>query len=613
MRHAFRPTLTTLALATLMAGCASSGSSSSGYYATALTNISGAKVNLTGNRLDAWVGCNHLSANARPDEARLDVGEIASTRMACQPGDERREKVLAEFLKRGPKLDKTGDMWLLRDNVHAVVVHTNTDPQLTHASFGPNPAGPSADASDSALAMDRANKHERREQTASRPAPQQQAPQVAATTAPQATPEPAPTVETTAPQQPAPKRVAERPRLQFYSQVDAGAPVTHARTRAVAQAPRVEPVSIAPERTPIGVSNEIHTGDTVAPATRTVAQAPASTDTAPERAPIGVSNEIHTGDTVAPAPARTVAQTPAAPASINTAAEREPIGVSNEIRTGNTVAPAPARTVAQTPAAPASINTAAEREPIGVSNEIRTGDTVAPAPTRTVAQAPTAAEPINTASEQAPVALNDRIHTGDTVAAAQQTGTSQAPSAQSRPAPREATTMALAPREAVQATRLSQNDTPVLAQQSPRLDLWEQMGADSWQLAPQHTPSESTTPWQPAVETSRHAWFASLLKGDTESELPDMTVTAPREIRSYAVRESNQWVLYSGEPINQSQEKVLSDEPHRQEAAPELTDRDSGDDSSVITTSRLDESALERGVRATTSRALNWLSARWQA
>ncbi|MFC0338014.1 Heat shock protein HslJ [Kushneria avicenniae] len=575
MRHAFRPTLTTLALATLMAGCASSGSSSSGYYATALTNISGAKVNLTGNRLDAWVGCNHLSANARPDEARLDVGDIASTQMACQPSDERREKVLAEFLKRGPKLDKTGDMWLLRDNVHAVVVHTNTDPQLTHASFGPNPAATGADngATESALAMDRAIERESLEQAASRPAPHQQAPQqqaqqVAATPAPRTTPEPAPAVRTaaTAPQPSAPEPVAERPHLQFYSQVGAGAPVTRARSRAMAQAPAAEPVDTAPERSSIGMSNEIHTGNTVAPA-RTVAQAP-----------------------------------------VNTAPERAPIGMGNEIRTGDTVAPAPARTVAQAPAAAEPINTASERAPVGLGNEIRTGDTVAPAPARTVAQAPTtAAEPINTAAEQEPIALNGQIQTGDTLAPAQ-----QAQVAQSRSAPRGATTMALAPSDAVQATRMTGEVSRDVALQSPRLDLWQQMGADGWQLAPQHTPSDSA-PWQPAVETSRLAWFASLLKGDTASNLPDVTVTAPREIRSYAVRESNQWVLYSGEPIDQAQQKVLSDEPHQQDKSHELTERDSVSDKGVITTSRLDESALERGVRATTSRALSWLSARWQA
>ncbi|WP_299260294.1 META domain-containing protein [uncultured Kushneria sp.] len=532
MRHAFRPTLTTLALATLMAGCASSGSSSSGYYATALTNISGARVNLTGNRLDAWVGCNHLSANARPENATLEVGEIASTRMACQPGDDRREQVLAEFLKRGPKLDKTGDMWLLRDNVHAVVVHTNSDPQLTHASFGPNPAGRSADASatESALAMDRAIERETREQAASRPASVQQ-PQVAA-------------------------------------------------ARAVE--PPAEPVNAAPER-----------------------------------APIGMHNELRTGNTVAPAPVRTVAQAPAVE-PINTAPERAPIGLDSQIRTGDTVAPAPVRTVAQAPAVE-PVNTVPERAPIGMHNELRTGNTVAPAPARTIAQASTV-EPINTASERAPVALNDEIRTGSVVAAApapaavQQAPAQSAPVqvAQSRPAPRAATTMALAPQEAVQATQLSQVETPTLAQQSPRLDLWQQMGADSWQLAPQHSPQENA-PWQPAVETSRLAWFASLLKGDTTDNLPDMTVTAPREIHSYAVRESNQWVLYSGEPIDQPQEKVLSDEQHQKKAAPELTDRDATRDKSIITTSRLDESALGRGVRATTSRALNWLNARWQA
>lgn len=544
MRHAFRPTLTTLALATLMAGCASSGSSSSGYYATALTNISGAKVNLTGNRLDAWVGCNHLSANAQQDAARLEVGDIASTKMACQPGDDRREQVLAEFLKRGPKLDKTGDMWLLRDNVHAVVVHTNTDPQLTHASFGPNPAGRSADASttESALAMDRAIERETREQATVQPTSRLQAQPVAAA-APVQT---AAVTPTPAPQQPsvAPEPVAPRPSLEFYSQVDAGAPVTHARSRVVAQAPVAEPVH-----------------------------------TALERAPIGLNSQIHTGDTVAPAPAKTVAQAPAV----------EPV------------------------------HTAPERAPIGLDSQIRTGDTVAPAPARTIAQASTI-EPINTASERAPVALNDEIRTGSVVAAApapaavQQAPMQNAPVqiAQSRPTPRGAITMALAPQEAVQATRLTQVETPTLAQQSPRLDLWQQMGADSWQLAPQHSPQENA-PWQPAVETSRLAWFASLLKGDTADQLPDMTVTAPREIRSYAVRESNQWVLYSGEPINQTQEKVLSEEQHQKKAAPELTDRDPLKDKSIITTSRLDESALERGVRATTARALNWLSARWQA
>lgn len=607
MRHAFRPTLTTLALATLMAGCASSGSSSSGYYATALTNISGAKVNLTGNRLDAWVGCNHLSANARPDEARLDVGDIASTQMACQPSDERREKVLAEFLKRGPKLDKTGDMWLLRDNVHAVVVHTNTDPQLTHASFGPNPAATGADngAAESALAMDRAIERESREQAASRSAPQQQAPQMAATPAPQAAPEPAPAVKTaaaTAPQSSAPEPVAERAHLQFYSQVDAGAPVTHARSRAVAQAPATEPVAAAPERAPIGVGNEIHTGDTVASApARTVAQAPvqAPVTTASERAPIGMGNEIRTGDTVAPAPARTVAQA--------STVERAPIGLENELNTGNTVAPAPTRTVAQAPSAAEPINTASERAPVGLGNEIRTGDTVAPA--RTVAQAPSAAEPINTASEREPVTLSAQMHTGDTVAPAQ-----QAQVARTRPAPRGATTMALAPSVAVQATKMTGEETRDVALQSPRLDLWQQMGADGWQLAPQHTPSDSeNAPWQPAVETSRLAWFASLLKGDTAGNLPDMTVTAPRDIRSYAVRESNQWVLYSGEPIDQAQQKVLSDDSHQEGKSHELTERDSVSDKDIITTSRLDESALERGVRATTSRALSWLSARWQA
>ncbi|RKD84002.1 META domain-containing protein [Kushneria marisflavi] len=590
MRHAFRPTLTTLALATLMAGCASSGSSSSGYYATALTNISGAKVNLTGNRLDAWVGCNHLSANARPENATLEVGEIASTRMACQPGDDRREQVLAEFLKRGPKLDKTGDMWLLRDNVHAVVVHTNSDPQLTHASFGPNPAGRSADASatESALAMDRAIERETREQAVSQPASVQQ-PKVAAARVAEPSIEPA----TAAPEQ----------------------PQAQAQARTVASRP-AEPVT---ERAPIGMHNELRTGNTVAPApVRTVAQAPAvePVNTAPERAPIGVSNEILTGDTVAPAPVRTVAQAPAVE-PVNTAPERAPIGVSNEILTGDTVAPAPVRTVAQTPAVE-PINTASERAPIGVSNEIRTGDTIAPAPARTIAQAP-AAEPINTASERAPVALNEEIHTGNIVASTAPAAVQQAPAksapvqvAQSRPAPRAATTMAPAPQEVVQASRLEQVETPTLAQQSPRLDLWQQMGADSWQLAPQHSPQDNA-PWQPAVETSRLAWFASLLKSDTTNQLPDMTVTAPREIRSYAVRESNQWVLYSGEPINQAQEKVLSDEQHQKKAAPELTDREVIKDKSIITTSRLDESALERGVRATTSRALSWLSARWQA
>ncbi|GHC26586.1 hypothetical protein GCM10010082_19740 [Kushneria pakistanensis] len=571
MRHAFRPTLTTLALATLMAGCASSGSSS-GYYATALTNISGAKVNLTGNRLDAWVGCNHLSANAQQTDIRLNVGEIASSRMACQPSDERREQVLAEFLKRGPKLDKTGDMWLLRDNVHAVVVHTNTDPQLTHASFGPAAPAPDASATESALAMDRAIERESREQAASRSAPQQQTPQVAATATPQATPEPAPAVETAAapaPQQPASEPVAERPHLQFYSQVDAGAPVTHARARAMAQAPVQEPVATTPERAPIGMSNELHTGDTVAPApARTVAQAPAvePVSIAPERAPIGLNNELRTGDTVAPAPARTVAQAPAVE-PINTASERAPIGLNNEIRTGDTLAPAPTRTVAQAPVV-APINTASERDPIGLAEQIHTGDTVAPAPVQTVAR--------------------------------------------SASAPREATTMALAPQEAVQATRMPQKEARQFVQQSPRLDLWQQMGADSWQLAPVQAPQESS-PWQPAVETSRHAWFAGLVKGDTIDALPDMTVTAPQQMQSYAVRESNQWVLYSGEPIAQSQEKVLSDEQHQKKSAPELTDRASGDDKRVITTSRLDESALERGVRATTSRALNWLATRWQA
>ncbi|WP_438764610.1 META domain-containing protein [Kushneria sp. TE3] len=576
MRHAFRPTLTTLALATLMAGCASSGSSSSNYYATALTNISGAKVNLTGNRLDAWVGCNHLSANARQDAATLEVGEIASSAMACQPSDDRREQVLAEFLKRGPKLDKTGDMWLLRDNVHAVVVHTNTDPQLTHASFGPNPAGRSPDASDSesALAMNRAIERETREQATARPASRAQAQPAAVT----------PAASAPAPQQPAPEPVAEHPKLQFYSQVDAGAPITHARSRAVAQAPTSAPINTAAERTPIGLDSQ-----------------------------------IHTGDTVAPAPARTMAQAPAVE-PVNTAAERAPIGLDSQIRTGDTVAPAPVRTVAQAPAV-TPINTAAERAPIGLGDEIRTGDTLAPAPVRAVAQAPTV-EPINTASERAPIGLGDEIRTGDVVATAAPASARQTPVqveqqapaqiAQSRPAPRGATTTALPARDAVQATRLSQEETQVFAQQSPRLDLWQQMGADSWQLAPQHTPQESA-PWQPAVETSRHAWFASLLKGDTTDNLPDMTVTAPREIRSYAVRESNQWVLYSGEPIDQSQEKVLSDEQHQKKAAPELTDRDAISDKSVITTSRLDESALERGVRATTSRALTWLSTRFQA
>ncbi|REC94653.1 META domain-containing protein [Kushneria indalinina] len=576
MRHAFRPTLTTLALATLMAGCASSGSSSSGYYATALTNISGARVNLTGNRLDAWVGCNHLSANARQSDATLEVGDIASSDMACQPSDDRREQVLAEFLKRGPKLDKTGDMWLLRDNVHAVVVHTNTDPQLTHASFGPNPAGRSPDASDSesALAMDRAIERETREQATTRPASRAQAQPAAVTPAAAAPVQTAAVAPTPAPQQPAPEPVAERPKLQFYSQVEVGAPVTNARSRAVVQAPSVEPVN-----------------------------------TTPERAPIGLDGQIRTGDTVAPAPTRSVAQAPAVE-PINTAAERASIGLDSQIRTGDTVAPAPVRTVAQAPAV-TPINTAPERTPIGLGGQIRTGDTLAPAPTNTVAQAPTA-EPT-----RAPIGLNDQIATGEVAAApapAQQTTAQEAPAqvAQSRPTPREATTMALAPREAVQATSLAQEETRVFAQQSPRLDLWQQMGADSWQLAPQHTPQEST-PWQPAVETSRHAWFASLLKGDTTNDLPDMTVTAPREVRSYAVRESNQWVLYSGEPIDQAQEKVLSDEQHQKNTDPELTDRDAGDDNSVITTSRLDESALERGVRATTSRALNWMSARWQA
>lgn len=591
MRHAFRPTLTTLALATLMAGCASSGSSSSGYYATALTNISGAKVNLTGNRLDAWVGCNHLSANAQQDAARLEVGDIASTRMACQPGDDRREQVLAEFLKRGPKLDKTGDMWLLRDNVHAVVVHTNTDPQLTHASFGPNPAGRSADASttESALAMDRAIERETREQAVSQPASVQQ-PQVAAARAVEPPAEPA----AAAPEQP--------------------------QARVVASSP-AEPVNAAPERAPIGMHNELRTGNTVAPGpVRTVAQAPAAepVHTAPERAPIGLNSQIHTGDTVAPAPAKTVAQVPAAE-PVHTAPERAPIGLNSQIRTGDTVAPAPAKTVAQTPAVE-PINTAPERPPIGLNSQIRTGDTVAPAPARTIAQAP-AVEPINTASERAPLELNDEIHTGNVVAttAPAPAAVEQAPvqsasvqAAQSRPAPRGAITMALAPQDAVQATRLTQVETPTLAQQSPRLDLWQQMGADSWQLAPQHSPQENA-PWQPAVETSRLAWFASLLKGDTTDNLPDMTVTAPREIHSYAVRESNQWVLYSGEPIDQAQEKVLSDEQHQKKAAPELTDRDATSEKSIITTSRLDESALGRGVRATTSRALNWLNARWQA
>ncbi|SPJ33085.1 META domain-containing protein [Kushneria phyllosphaerae] len=588
MRHAFRPTLTTLALATLMAGCASSGSSSSGYYATALTNISGAKVNLTGNRLDAWVGCNHLSANARPDDARLEVGEIASTKMACQPSDDRREQVLAEFLKRGPKLDKTGDMWLLRDNVHAVVVHTNTDPQLTHASFGPNPAGRSADASatESALAMDRAIERETREQAVSQPASVQQ-PEVAAARVAEPSVEPT----TTATEQQQARTVASMP---------------------------AEPVNSAPERAPIGMHNELRTGNTVAQApVRTVAQAPAvePVDAAPERAPIGVHNELHTGNTVAPV--RTVAQAPAVE-PVNTVPERAPIGVSNEILTGDTVAPAPVRTVAQAPAAE-PINTASERAPIGLDDQIRTGDTMAPAPVNTVAQAP-AAEPINTASERAPIALNDEIRTGSVVAAAPapaaapQAPTPSAPVqvAQNRPAPRAATTMALAPQEAIQATHLAQVETPTLAQQSPRLDLWQQMGADSWLLAPQQSPQENA-PWQPAVETSRLAWFASLLKSDTTDNLPDMTVTAPRDIHSYAVRESNQWVLYSGEPIQQAQEKVLSDEQHQKKAAPELTDRDALKDKSIITTSRLDESALERGVRATTSRALNWLSTRWQA
>ncbi|WP_445619673.1 META domain-containing protein [Kushneria sp. Sum13] len=579
MRHAFRPTLTTLALATLMAGCASSGSSSSGYYATALTNISGAKVNLTGNRLDAWVGCNHLSANARPDDARLEVGEIASTKMACQPSDDRREQVLAEFLKRGPKLDKTGDMWLLRDNVHAVVVHTNTDPQLTHASFGPNPAGADASATESALAMDRAIERETREQSASQPASRPQAQPVAVTrTAPVQTAAATPTPQPEA----APKPAAPRPKMAFYSQVNAGAPVTHVSARAVAQAPATEPVTTAPERTPIGLDSQ-----------------------------------IRTGNTVAPAPVNTVAQAPAA-APINTASERAPIGLDTQIRTGNTVAPAPVNTVAQAPTAE-PINTASERAPIGLDTQIRTGNTVAPAPVKTVAQAP-AAEPINTASERAPIALNDEIRTGSVVAAAPASAAApQAPVqsapvqvAQSRPAPRAATTMALAPQEAIQATHMTQVETPTLAQQSPRLDLWQQMGADSWLLAPQQSPQENA-PWQPAVETSRLAWFASLLKSDTTDNLPDMTVTAPRDIHSYAIRESNQWVLYSGEPIGQAQEKVLSDEQHQKTAAPELTDRDALKDKSIITTSRLDESALERGVRATTSRALNWLSTRWQA
>ncbi len=535
MRHAFRPTLTTLALATLMAGCASSGSSS-GYYATALTNISGAKVNLTGNRLDAWVGCNHLSANAQQSDVRLEVGEIASSQMACQPSDDRREQVLAEFLKRGPKLDKTGDMWLLRDNVHAVVVHTNTDPQLTHASFGP--AAPAADASadESALAMDRAIEREAREQAASASQSQHVAPTRAAPAAPAVAAAP---VAATAPPRARPAAAEPAPvrqHVQLYSQVDSGALVTRAPVQAVAQAPAVEPINTAPERTPIGLGGQVRTGDTVAPA-QTLAQAPA----------------------VEP---------------INTASERTPIGLGSQIRTGDTVAPAPVQTVAQAPTAEPA------RAPIGLNDQIDTGNVVA------------AAAPVQAPVEQAPVQA------------------APAQVAQTRSAPRESTTMALASQDAVQATRMPQ--TRQFVQQSPRLDLWQQMGADSWQLAPVQAPQENS-PWQPAVETSRHAWFAGLVKGDTIDALPDMTVTAPQQMQSYAVRESNQWILYSGEPIAQAQERVLSDEQHQKKTAPELTDRAAGDDKRVITTSRLDESALERGVRATTSRALSWLATRWQA
>lgn len=133
MRRAFRPTLTTLALATLMAGCASSNSTSS-YYATALTSISDARVNLHNNRLEAYIGCNRLSASAQESGMQLQIGEINATRMACQPGTDQREQVLIEFLERSPKLDKSGDMWILRDNVHAVVVSNDPAPGMPVAA-----------------------------------------------------------------------------------------------------------------------------------------------------------------------------------------------------------------------------------------------------------------------------------------------------------------------------------------------------------------------------------------------------------------------------------------------------------------------------------------------
>lgn len=134
MRRAFRPTLTTLALAALMAGCTSPGPSSSAYHATALTRISDARVNLYQNRLDAFIGCNRLSATAREAGTQLRVGEVSTTRMACRPGTDRRERVLIEFLERSPKLDKSGDMWILRDNVHAVVVSHDPDPGMPVAT-----------------------------------------------------------------------------------------------------------------------------------------------------------------------------------------------------------------------------------------------------------------------------------------------------------------------------------------------------------------------------------------------------------------------------------------------------------------------------------------------
>lgn len=79
--------------------------------------VAGTRITLSfaadGASVGAYAGCNHMGGPGRIENARLVVGELASTLMGCDRGRNEQDSWLAAFLTGRPSIALTGDELVL--------------------------------------------------------------------------------------------------------------------------------------------------------------------------------------------------------------------------------------------------------------------------------------------------------------------------------------------------------------------------------------------------------------------------------------------------------------------------------------------------------------------